>query len=174
MSFKLLIEEGVDVKNPVRGHSTDAGVDFFIPNGHKEIVLGFGDDVVIDTKIKCILPSRMALIAFNKSGRATKNGLTVGACVIDEGYQGNLHIHIVKSIRKRISFFEKCKNYLKYGIFGDVCILKGGDKVSQFILVKTEYKKPEINYGSKITIEEFFNGVQTSRGNGKFASTGMK
>ena len=45
-----------EVKDPVRAHRTDAGIDFFIPNDFKETILMPNEDVLIDSGIKVIVP----------------------------------------------------------------------------------------------------------------------
>ena len=84
-----------DVKTPTRANTTDAGVDFFIPNDYTgKTDLPPGESCFIPSGIKVNVPEGYALIAFNKSGVATKKGLHVGACVVDCGYQGELHINL--------------------------------------------------------------------------------
>ena len=83
------------VKSPERGHNTDAGIDFFVPYDFEEENIYFGEDILIPSGIKMEIPSGYALVQFNKSGIATKEQLIVGACVIDEGYQGEIHLHVI-------------------------------------------------------------------------------
>jgi dUTP pyrophosphatase len=83
------------VKSPEKGHDTDAGIDFFVPYDFEEIDLYFGEDVLIPSGVKMEIPSGYAIVQFNKSGIATKEQLVVGACVIDEGYQGEIHLHVI-------------------------------------------------------------------------------
>ena len=59
-------------------------------------------------------------MAFNKSGVATKKQLVAGAAVVDEGYQGELHIHIIN-------------------VGGAVQRIIAGDKIMQFILIPMFY-----------------------------------
>ena len=83
-----------DVKSPVRGHETDAGIDFFVPNDFEEVTLKPGEDVLINSGIKVIVPRGYALIFKEKSGVATKKKLTVGAAVVDSDYRGVAHFHL--------------------------------------------------------------------------------
>lgn len=78
MSFNLKFTKTKNVKSPVRGHDTDAGIDFFIPEDFKQTVLKPGEDVLIDSGIKVIIPEGYALIFKEKSGVATKKKLTIG------------------------------------------------------------------------------------------------
>ena len=61
-----------DVKNPTRAHETDAGIDFFVPNDFETVTLKPGEDVLIDSGIKVIVPKGYALIFKEKSGVAAK------------------------------------------------------------------------------------------------------
>lgn len=45
----------------------------------------------------------------NKSGVSTKTGLVIGANVIDEDYQGELHIHVINTSNKTITLQEEYK-----------------------------------------------------------------
>ena len=83
----MKISRTKDVKLPNRGTNKSAGLDFFIPNDFVSTVLKPNDSIKILSGIKCQIPEGKVLIAFNKSGIALK-GLAVGACVIDEDYQG--------------------------------------------------------------------------------------
>jgi len=77
-----------DVKDPVRAHPTDAGIDFFVPNEQAWNVKAH-EDALIPSGIKLRLPEGYALIFFNKSSIPVKTGLIVGACVVDEKYFGD-------------------------------------------------------------------------------------
>ena len=67
-----------DVKMPTRGTSASAGIDFYTPNSMLTTELLAGESALIPSGIKARLPQGYALIAFNKSGVATKQGLQVG------------------------------------------------------------------------------------------------
>ena len=77
-----------DVKLPQRAHDEDAGYDFYVPNDFAPYTLLPGNDVLIPSGIKVIVPKGYALVAHNKSGVATKLKLGHGAEVCDEGYSG--------------------------------------------------------------------------------------
>ena len=81
------------VKTPERT-GLNAGFDFFIPEDFEPYSLYSNSNIMIPSGIKVRLPKYHVLIAFNKSGVATKNNLIVGACVIDENYTGEIHIDI--------------------------------------------------------------------------------
>ena len=196
-----------NVKLPNRGHSTDAGIDFFVPKFDKEFVKDFKEKNLIlykkteinnsstliigsasdeakweinihdenNSLIKYneeegksyvpILPNQRinipsgiyvkmadnnrALIAFNKSGIASKFGLVTGACVIDAGYQGEIHLNLINTSNKVVRIYEDMKivQFIELPIY-----------ISNII---------EINNLNKLYQEK------TSRGDGGFSSTGI-
>ena len=86
------------VRTPQRANKNDAGIDFFVPddfNNSKIHYLDPGESILIPSGIHVNVPDGHALIAFNKSGVAVKKTLLAGAAVVDEGYQGEMHIHII-------------------------------------------------------------------------------
>lgn len=92
--MKLKFAKTRPVKSPQKAYDTDAGIDFFIPEDFEQTELYPGDDVKIPSGILVNVPLDHALVFFNKSGVATKDKLFVGACVVDEGYQGEIHLHV--------------------------------------------------------------------------------
>lgn len=140
-----------DVKQPVRGTDKSAGIDFFVPNdfnGGKPKVVSPGKAINIASGVRVDIPKGYALIAFNKSGVALKRGLTVGACVIDEDYQGEVHLHLINT-----------SNY-------DVSITPGY-KLVQFLLMPVSYAEPV-----EVPQDERLFESETERGGGGFGSTG--
>lgn len=138
-----------DVKSPSRGTKVSAGVDFFVPNDFVKVNLPPGGSALIPSGIKVEVPKGYALIAFNKSGVATKKGLQIGACVVDEDYQGEVHLHMVNVSDKMTS-------------------IEPGDKIVQFILLPVYYAEVE-----ELSIDSIHKTV-TERGAGGFGSTGTK
>lgn len=138
-----------DVKNPERGHSTDAGIDFFVPNDFTEVILKPGENVLIPSGIKTKFNDGYALIAKNKSGVAAKKSLIVGAQVIDSSYQGEIHIdlHNVGLNEQKIT---------------------PGMKATQFIFQKIELSQP-----IEVPLDELYE-AESDRGEGGFGSTGEK
>lgn len=138
-----------DVKQPLRAHRFDAGIDFFIPNDVEDITIGPGQNMCIPSGIKVEVPEGYALIAFNKSGIASKRNLIVGAEVIDPGYSGEIHIDI-------------------HNIGNDAEQIKAGSKIVQFILV------PVLHFQLIEEKEDNLYGGWSERGSGGFGSTGDK
>jgi len=138
-----------DVKSPTRGTTHSAGIDFYIPNEWNEgepYQLGPGRSLLIPAGVKLKVPNGHALIAFNKSGIATKKGVIVGACVVDEDYEGEVHLHMINTSNK------------------DQTIVTG-QKLVQFVLIPVAY----------FDIEEVedIRTRNTQRGSGGFGSTGL-
>jgi deoxyuridine 5'-triphosphate nucleotidohydrolase len=134
---------------PTRAHSLDAGIDFFVPSDFSITKVAPGNAIKIPSGIKVDIPQGYALIAFNKSGVCTTLNVIAGACVIDSGYQGEIHIHLI-NVSKRDVF-----------ITPDM-------KIMQFILipvsdVQTEECDLEVLYAE-----------ESERSSGGFGSTGWK
>ena len=155
-----------EVKTPTRGTTGSAGIDFYVPNslkgigvsgkceirsfnGNQHIAIAPHGDALIPSGVKVQVPEGWALIAFNKSGVAVKHGLSVGACVIDEDYQGEIHLHLTNRTQSEI-------------------IVNAGDKIIQFVLLP--YSKEGITV---VPLEELYE-TTTARGEGGFGSTGGK
>ena len=145
----LIFTKTKDVKNPVRAHMTDAGIDFFIPNDFEEVTLKTNEDILIDSGIRVIVPEGYALIFKEKSGIAVNRKLTIGAAVVDSDYRGNVHFHLFNN-----------------GTEDQV--LKAGDKIIQGLLI------PVLLWDTKEIDEDEYNKYETERADGGFGSTGVK
>lgn len=77
---------------------------------------------------------------------APKGTLVVGACVVDEDYQGEKYIHLINVGRS-------------------IEVIHPGMKVAQFVLTPVSYEGVEV-----VDKEELFNQA-TERGKGGFGST---
>ena len=138
-----------NVKSPTRGTAQSAGIDFFVPDEFETIVLLPGESCFIPSGIKVSLPPNHVLIAFNKSGVAVKRNLHVGACVVDEDYQGELHLNLANAGNQPQ-------------------IIERGDKITQFILLPVNYATP-----TEVEPKDLYTKV-SKRGDGGFGSTGTK
>lgn len=155
-----------NVKTPTRGTDKSAGIDFYVPEDFESVYMAPGIDVLIPSGIKVNIPEGYMLMAAEKSGVTTSkdacllagrtpkpeafDSVTVlGAKIVDEDYQGEIHIHIINCGRKDV-------------------MIKPGMKIAQFILVPVLYDTIE-----EVTSEDkLYNGVETQRGKGGFGSTG--
>ena len=165
------------VKSPTRAHSTDAGIDFFVPEdltleimAEKFKITGVevetevlddgkikyfklkpNESVLIPSGIKMEVPEGYMLQYNNKSGVSSKRGLVVGASIVDCGYMGECHINL-----HNISKFTQ--------------IISAGDKIVQGILVPVGNHMPE-----EVKDEhELYGENASARGAGGFGSSGTK
>jgi len=155
-----------DVKSPVRGTEKSAGIDFFVPNDFIEKMLPPQRDMLIPSGIKAKIPEGYMLMAAEKSGvvtsaqaakqagRTPKEGayttvVVIGAKIVDEDYQGEIHIHIIN-------------------VGNEYVLIKPGTKIAQFILVPVSYEGLE-----EVPENELFTET-TDRGGGGFGSTDKK
>lgn len=138
-----------EAKLPTRAHNTDAGMDmYFSPVEGAAVRVKPGQSVLLGTGVKMeVLPGCMLQI-MNKSGIATKTQLVTGACVVDEGYDGEIFVNL-QNIGKDIQFIEP------------------GQKIAQGVFVRIE--KPAL----RLIEEDNIYGETTSRGDGGFGSTGV-
>lgn len=139
-----------DAKLPQRAHRTDAGMDFFYcPHEGTGARIQPGESVLLGTGIKMEVPSDCMLQIMNKSGVASKKHLVTGACVVDEGYTGEIFVNL-HNIGTTAQFIEP------------------GQKIAQGVFVRIE--KPvlwEVR-------EDNIYGKLTARGSGALGSTGDK
>jgi len=144
--LKMKVQKLRNVKTPNRGTTASAGIDFYVPEDFETISLKPGESVLIPSGIKVQVPRGYALIAFNKSGVAVKQGLSVGACVVDEDYEGEVHLHMINTSDKDQ-------------------VVATGQKLVQFVLIPVSY----------IDVEEVeqIQSRNTERGAGGFGSTGL-
>jgi len=106
--------------------------------------------ILIPSGIHVKIHHKFALIAHNKSGVASKKGLDVLANVVDEDYQGEVHLSLVNT-----------SNTEPVGIIS-------GDKILQFILIPVLYAKLQ-----EIETLEGLYPLKTKRGADGFGSTGV-
>lgn len=161
------------VKSPTRGTTVAAGVDFFVPddidvatweekcstaNCHPTtqfqngklatITLKPGESVMIPSGIKMKLPTGYAMVMMNKSGIGAKRHLDTLACVIDEDYEGEVHLNLVNA-------------------GSNIEQVAAGDKIVQGVILPVNYAIPEC-----VDEADLFAGSTSARGTGGFGSTG--
>lgn len=147
-SLKMIKVRNVDT--PERT-GRNAGFDFFVPNGHYAgRIISANERATIPSGIKVRIPEGHALIAFNKSGVASKKGLQVGACVVDENYTGEICLDVYNTGVKPV-------------------VIAPGMKLIQFILIPVLYANVEVLDSE----EELYKNFDTNERGGKgFGSTG--
>ena len=155
-----------NVKSPVRGTSKAAGIDFFVPDfgNNKGFIVHPGSDILIPSGIKMKIPEGYMLMAADKSGVVTSKWacigagrapkaeafesiVVLGAKIVDEDYQGEIHIHLVNVGRAKVH-------------------IKPGMKIAQFILVPVSYE------GLEEVPEAKLFSQSSERGEGALGSTG--
>ena len=153
-----------NVKTPTRGTDKAAGIDFYIPEdfghvlrvpAHSDILIPSG--IVVKGLDHCMLMAAdksgvvSSSYAKSKVGLPSKNSfhgsLIIGAKIIDEDYQGEIHIHLINTSNSEI-------------------ILDPGRKIAQFIVVPVFYPQLE-----EMPLNELFDN-NSERGNGGFGHTG--
>lgn len=138
-----------DVKTPTRGTKKSAGIDFYIPEDFPPFNLKPQESILIPSGIMANIPEGFMLMAANKSGVSTKKSVIVGAGIVDEDYQGEIHLHLINIGVLETSFLP-------------------GDKIVQFILIPVNYTDVEL-----VLSTDLFPEI-SSRGKGGFGSTGNK
>jgi len=178
-----------DVKSPARAYEFDAGIDFYVPEFNIYFLTDLagknqGRDLEMSTKksikkgeleyitipphsrimipsgIKCRMASPgRALIAANKSGIATKDGLIFGAQVVDYTYKGEIHLSLINTSDRPVRILP-------------------GQKIIQFLEMPIFTSEVEIVEGDSESMDEvtekFYDGLQDDRGEGGFGSTDKK
>ena len=133
---------------PERAHATDAGMDFFYCPEIPEILeIPPGQSRLLHTGIKMEVPSGCMLQIMNKSGIASKKQLITGACVVDEGYDGEIFINL-QNIGQEPQY------------------ISAGQKVAQGVFI--QIASPTIVQIN----EDSIYGEKTARGSGALGSTG--
>ncbi len=112
---KLLFARVRDVKIPFCGTRLSAGIDFYVPddfNGGLPREVAPGEDIFVPSGIKVRVPHGYILMAVDKTGvvssrtaakevfgyvkpTATESILKVGSKIVDEGFQGELFLHVI-------------------------------------------------------------------------------
>ena len=105
--------------------------------------------ILIPAGIYVDLPQHTSLIAFNKSGIAHKSGLIVGSCVVDNGYQGQIHISLINTTDNYVDIFQN-------------------SKIVQFILINVNNIKMPVEVNKTQLYSE-----ESNRGDGGFGSSGL-
>lgn len=171
---KLKFFKTRNVQSPERGTELSAGVDMYIPvdlslnelsaiqpiKGQVEVKVnpttGMLQEftlmpqrrVLIPSGIKVKFPKGYCGLLVDKSGVASKVGITLLAKLIDEDYQGEIHFNLVNTSDMAVKFCP-------------------GQKITQMVVMPVSYCQPE----EVFTIDELYAGEITDRGEGGFGST---
>lgn len=165
------------VKDPTRGTAVAAGIDFYIPSdidvddftSKCEVTKSYpnyrlndeyfidaidlrpGESVMIPSGIKMKVPSGYALVMMNKSGIGAKKQLDVLACVIDQDYEGEVHLNLIN-------------------VGCNTQTINAGDKIVQGVVLPINYCMTE----EVASATELYSDSNSERGEGGFGSTGTK
>ena len=170
----MLYAKTSNVLNPKGNRKAASGIDFFVPtdwNDGKPYVIRIGEQVNIPLDVKTRFKNNQSLVFLNKSGVATKKGLTFGAQVIDYSYTGIVHANMFKVVKGTEDIRVRKRGFLGFLGFKEwAAVIKPNDKIIQGILfnISTESIK-EI---SNASYEKQFKTDRGSRGFGN--GTGSK
>jgi deoxyuridine 5'-triphosphate nucleotidohydrolase len=159
-----------EVKEPIRGTSKSAGMDLFMPTINRELE----DDIslknpnytqfyflngnltiypqgriLIPAGVHVRIPEGFCLQVLNKSGVSSKLGLCKLAELIDEDYQGEIHINLVNTSNKPVT-------------------IESGMKLVQLVMIAVNIESWE-----KTTLEDLYP-QESERGTKGFGSTDGK
>lgn len=126
---------------PKYSHGGDAGMDIY---SIEELIIKSHGKKIVSTGIAIELPEGYVSLIWDKSGLASKNGVTTLGGVIDSGYRGEYKIILLNTSNE------------------DFKIIKG-QRIAQVLIQKIE----------RAEIEEVEELNESSRGDGRFGSTGL-
>ena len=126
---------------PKRGTEHSAGLDLFSPI---DAVIFPSERMLIKLNISIELPVGTFGHILPRSGLALKNGIHIGAGVIDSDYRGNVGVLLFNLSDQPFNIFK-------------------GDRIAQMVIQKYEILEPE---------EVNMSLSSTDRGSGGFGSTG--
>jgi dUTPase len=144
-------------KNQIQNNEITITSDQILLKPHARILVPAGVHVNLEEltyrlnleTIDDVTPAGLALIVHNKSGVGSKKGLDRLAEVIDQDYQGEVHLNVVNTSNEDQ-------------------VIKPGEKLVQMIILPVVYSKPEV-----VPFEGLYSN-STERGAGGFGSTGTK
>lgn len=125
---------------PKRGTPYAAGLDLFSP---VDCVVIPGERMLVKLDISLELENGTFGHILPRSSLSLKNGIHIGAGVIDSDYRGNVGV-------------------LLFNLSDQPFIVTRGDRIAQLVVKRYEIVEPE----------EVFESTETDRGTGGFGSTG--
>ena len=129
-----------EAKVPTYAHATDAGMYMYAAAA---VTIPAHERVLVSTGIAMAIPEGYVGLIWDKSGIATKRGVTTLAGVVDAGYRGEVQIALYNTTEETVTF-------------------AAGEKVAQMVIQPV--LQPEL-----IEVDEL---EQSERGKGGFGSTG--
>ena len=142
------------VKSPTRGNPSDAGLDVYahLPKVAAGVTIIPGSNIMVSTGLKFGIPHGYMLQVCNRSSMGAKKSLTVGAHIIDSGYEGEVFIDL-------------------HNIGNKEQVIKDGDKIAQLVLVPVVHFRPTEKVGGNLYREDI---SISSRKDGALGSTDEK
>lgn len=125
---------------PKRGTPYAAGLDLFSP---VDTEVSPGSRVLVKLDISIELENGTFGHILPRSGLSLKNGIHIGAGVIDSDYRGNLGV-------------------LLFNLSNETFVVNKGDRIAQLVIKRYEMMEPE----------EVYESSETERGSSGFGSTG--
>lgn len=140
--MKVTIQKTMNVESPTRAHSSDAGLDLYVPEGQACLVRP-GAVYTIDLGIRVAIPDGYYGQLTLRSS-AGKKGLTIpnGVGIIDSDYRGNLKL-LVSALAEPV-------------------LVAAGERVCQLVILPVP----------PVGVEAGVVDANTDRGQGGFGSTG--
>lgn len=130
-----------EAKAPHYAHSDDAGMDLFAV---EDMEIATGERAIVPTGVAMAIPDGHVGLVWDKSGIATKTGLTTIAGVIDAGYRGEIKIAVLNT-------------------GAEPYVVRAGEKIAQMLIQPV--------HQPTVTVVESLE--ETARGEGGFGSTGL-
>ncbi len=128
-------------KLPSYAHATDAGMDLY---AIESLEIKPGERALIKTGIALGIPVGYVGLVWDKSGIATKTGVTTLAGVIDAGYRGEVLIAVLNTST-------------------DSYAVQAGQKIAQLLIQPFQ----------QVTIQRVEQLTEAARGDNGFGSTGL-
>jgi dUTP pyrophosphatase len=140
-----------DVKTPVRANPSDAGLDVcaYLPSVTNSVDISPGSSLMVSTGLKFGIPHGFMLQVCNRSSMGAKKSLTVGAHIIDSGYEGEVFIDL-------------------HNIGNKSQKIKDGEKIAQLVLVPVIHFRLTEKTGGDLYREEI---SMSNRKDGALGST---
>lgn len=134
------------VKSPTIAYEDPAGIDIYVPEDFVSTNMMPGQNILISTGLKLNIPEGYYIEVKNRSSIASKKQLIVGACIIDNDYQGEVFIDI-------------------HNISVSIRSVEPNEKIAQLILHK-KYKTELIEVPERILYS-----LETKRGSSALGSS---
>lgn len=140
--MKVTVQKVMNVESPTRAHTTDAGLDLYVPKGQGCIVR-CGAVYTIDLGIRVAIPDgHYGQLTLRSSAGAKGLSMPNGVGIIDAGYRGN-----IKTVVTALT---------------EPTVVADGERICQLIILPLP----------AVDVEPGIVGDTTDRGEGGFGSTG--